>query len=33
MKSRSLANPRHSGYLEIYDERRFVPFDRRPTEA
>jgi gamma-glutamylaminecyclotransferase len=29
MKSRSLAKPRHSGYLEIYDDRRFVPFDRR----
>lgn len=29
MKSRELAQPAHSGYLELYDDRRFIPFDRR----
>lgn len=29
MKSRELAQPAHSGYLEVYDDRRFVPFEQR----
>lgn len=29
MKSRELARPAHSGYLEVYDDRRFIPFDQR----
>lgn len=29
MKARKLATPAHSEYLAIYDDRRFVPFDRR----
>lgn len=33
MKSRSLAKPCHSGYLEIYDDHRFVPFERRPVSG
>jgi hypothetical protein len=30
MKARELAVPVHSGHLENYDDRRFVPFDQRP---
>ncbi|GAA3065453.1 gamma-glutamylcyclotransferase [Rhizobium viscosum] len=29
MKSRALANPIHSNYLRIYEDRRFIPFDQR----
>ncbi|WP_183748185.1 gamma-glutamylcyclotransferase family protein [Rhizobium sp. BK196] len=29
LKSRQLADPIHSGYLRIYENRRFIPFDRR----
>lgn len=29
MKSRDLAQPAHSDYLEVYDDRRFIPFDQR----
>ncbi|MBB3162813.1 gamma-glutamylaminecyclotransferase [Rhizobium laguerreae] len=29
MKSRQLAKPVHSDYLRVYEDRRFVPFDRR----
>ncbi|HWK63961.1 MAG TPA: gamma-glutamylcyclotransferase family protein [Rhizobiaceae bacterium] len=29
MKSRELARPAHSAYLDVYDDRRFIPFDRR----
>lgn len=29
MKSRELAQPAHYGYLEVYDDRRFIPFDQR----
>jgi gamma-glutamylaminecyclotransferase len=30
MKARELAAPVHTGYLEVYDDRRFVPSDQRP---
>jgi gamma-glutamylaminecyclotransferase len=29
MKGKQLATPLHTGYLETYEDRRFVPFDRR----
>ncbi|AJD42599.1 gamma-glutamylcyclotransferase [Rhizobium sp. SEMIA 4085] len=29
MKSRKLADPIHSDYLRVYEDRRFIPFDRR----
>lgn len=29
MKARELADPVHSGYLALYDDRRFIPFDQR----
>lgn len=29
MKERRLAKPLHSGYLESYEDRRFIPFNRR----
>jgi gamma-glutamylaminecyclotransferase len=29
MKGSELARPLHTGYLGIYNDRRFVPFDRR----
>lgn len=29
MKSRHLAEPVHSNYLRVYEDRRFIPFDRR----
>ncbi|MBY2951200.1 gamma-glutamylcyclotransferase [Rhizobium leguminosarum] len=29
MKSRRLAHPVHSTYMRVYEDRRFIPFDRR----
>jgi gamma-glutamylaminecyclotransferase len=29
MKSRQLAEPIHSNYLGVYEDRRFIPFERR----
>jgi gamma-glutamylaminecyclotransferase len=29
MKARELAHPAHTGYLRCYQDRRFIPFDRR----
>lgn len=29
MKARELADPVHSAYLALYDDRRFIPFDQR----
>jgi gamma-glutamylaminecyclotransferase len=31
MKARKLAWPIHSNYLALYDDRRFIPFDQRPS--
>ena len=31
MKARALAEPLHSGYLESYEDRRFIPPEARPS--
>ena len=31
MKSRALADPTHTDYLESYQDRRFIPPERRPS--
>jgi gamma-glutamylaminecyclotransferase len=31
MKARELAEPLHSGYLETYEDRRFIPPEARPS--
>jgi gamma-glutamylaminecyclotransferase len=30
MKARELADPVHSDHLQVYEDRRFIPFDQRP---
>jgi gamma-glutamylaminecyclotransferase len=31
MKARERADPPHSGYLEVYEDRRYVPFEERSS--
>ncbi|RWX34543.1 gamma-glutamylcyclotransferase [Rhizobium leguminosarum] len=33
MKSRRLAHPVHSTYMRVYEDRRFIPFDRRGQDV